>query len=194
MRVGFLGGSFDPIHLGHLWIALFSREQLSLDRVLIVPAGVPPHKGATVAAYPYRLDLARRAAAGLPGIEVSDLEADTDGPSYTVDSLRRLRATLGPADEIWLLLGGDSLADLPLWSRPDEILELALIGVYGRPGRQAQPPRGARCATVDGPACGVSSTLLRDRLRRGLSVQGLVPDTIVELLHAPGPYGKGVSP
>jgi nicotinate-nucleotide adenylyltransferase len=194
MRIGFLGGSFDPIHLGHLWIALFSREQLGLDRVLIVPAAVPPHKGATVAPHAYRLELARRATVGIPALEVSDIESDTTGPSYTVDSLRRLRSALSPTDEIWLLLGEDSLADLPLWSRPDEILGMASIGVYGREGYRAQPPRGARCSAVDGPACGISSTLLRDRLHRAMPVRGLVPEAIVELLHAPGPYGKGVSP
>jgi nicotinate-nucleotide adenylyltransferase len=193
MRVGFLGGSFDPIHLGHLWIASFSREQLALDRVLIVPAACPPHKGETTAPYPFRLETVRRATAGMRGIEVSELEADASRPSYTVESLRSLRADLGTADEIWLLLGGDSLADLPLWYRPDEIIELAHLGIYGREGHGAQAPAGARAVRVDGPVCGLSSTLIRARLRDRKSVRGLVPEAIVESLHAPGPYGAGVS-
>jgi nicotinate-nucleotide adenylyltransferase len=193
MRVGFLGGSFDPIHLGHLWIALFSREQLSLDRVLIVPAACPPHKGATAAPYRFRLDIARRAVAGMHGIEVNDMEADESRPSYTVESLWALRASLPPEDELWLLLGGDSLADLPLWYRPEAILELAHLGVYGREGHRAQAPPGARCVEVTGPACGLSSTLIRERLREGRSVRGLVPEAIVDRLHVPGPYGNGVA-
>lgn len=194
MRIGFLGGSFDPIHLGHLWIASFSLEQLGLDRVSIVPAAFPPHKGGTTAPYPLRLDLVRRAVAGWPRFEVSEIEADETRPSFTVDSLRSLRARLAPEDEIWLLLGEDSLADLPLWYRPQEILELAHLGVYSREGHAAETPAGARCSRVEGPACGLSSTLIRGRLREGRSVRGMVPDAIVEILHRPGPYGKGVSP
>jgi len=194
MRIGFLGGSFDPMHLGHFWIAAFSREQLALDRVLIVPAAVPPHKDRTVASYPFRLELVRRAVMGMNGLEASDLEADEGRTSFTVESLRTLRASLAPDDEIWLLLGGDSLADLPSWYRPDEILRLAGLGVYDREGHDARLPAGARARSVKGPACGLSSTLIRERLRDGLSVTGLVPSAIVDPLHAPGPYGKGVRP
>ena len=126
MRVGFLGGSFDPIHLGHLWIALFSREQLGLDRVLIVPAGVSAPQGGDGRALSDS-GSTRPTRGGGDGRHRGHRTSRRThrAPSYTVESLRALRASLAPEDEIWLLLGADSLADLPLWYRPDEILELA---------------------------------------------------------------------
>ena len=191
-RWGFLGGSFDPIHLGHLWIATFAREQLALDQVLLVPAAAPPHKGdASVAPFAFRFDLVCRAVRGRPGLVASDLEADAARPSYTVESLRLLRGRLAPQDEIWLLIGGDSLHELPSWREPDEILRLANLGIYDRPGHPCAAPAGARVRWIDGPACGLSSTLIRERLRHGLSVDGLVPSGILELLESSDLYRRG---
>ncbi len=188
-RIGLLGGSFDPIHLGHIWIATFAREDLDLERVLLIPAATPPHKGGgTVAPYSLRLDLIRRAVASHPGLSASDLEADPLRPSFTVETLRRLRAGLDPEDEIWLLMGSDSLNDLPAWREPDQIMALAHLGVYGRPGEDAVAPRGARARWIEGPACGLSSTLIRERLLKGRSIAAMVPAEIVSLLESSAFY------
>ncbi|MBD3163192.1 MAG: nicotinate (nicotinamide) nucleotide adenylyltransferase [Candidatus Eisenbacteria bacterium] len=179
-RIGFLGGSFDPLHLGHLWIALLAREQLSLDLVLLVPASVPPHKGTgTSAPYRFRLGLAERVAAQREGLVASSLESEQDRPSYTVDSLTRLRRELGGEAEVWLLLGSDSLEELPMWKRPERIAELARLAVYDRPGHQGSASARYPTDRIEGPVCTLSSTWIRDRLRGGRSVAGFVPDEIL---------------
>jgi nicotinate-nucleotide adenylyltransferase len=190
-RVGVLGGSFDPLHLGHLWLAILSREQLGLDSVLLIPAALPPHKGSgTHAPYAFRLEMLRRVVASHPGLVASDLEADRH-PSYTVETLRRLRADLAPDDEIWLLMGGDSLQDLASWREPAEILRLAHLGIYGRPGHPVVLPPGARARWIEGPECGLSSTMIRDRLLVGLPVDRFVPVEIAELIETSEHYRKG---
>lgn len=192
IRVGFLGGSFDPIHLGHLWIAIHAREQVPLDRLLIAPAAVPPHKTAgSRASIDFRMSLVARAVAGHAGLEVSDLDADPGHPSFTIDSLRRLRSRLAPEDEIWLVLGADTLADLPNWKEPGAILEIASLAVYGRPGFDPLPQSGARVRWIDGPACGLSSTMIRERLRRRLPISGFVPESTVALLEGEPVYRVG---
>jgi nicotinate-nucleotide adenylyltransferase len=191
-RRGILGGSFDPVHLGHLWIATFAMEQIPLDQVLLIPAASPPHKtGGPTAPYAFRLDLARRAVADRPGFMVSDIEADPDRPSYTVETLRRLKREFPPEDEMWLLLGEDSLRDLPTWREPDEILKLCFLAIYGRPGYAAEIPQGARARWIDGPACGLSSSWIRQRLCAGLPVDALVPAPVAAILQGPGPYRQG---
>jgi nicotinate-nucleotide adenylyltransferase len=190
-RLGLLGGSFDPPHIGHLWIATFTREQLDLDQVLLVPAAAPPHKsGGTLAPYRFRLDLLRRLAEKRPWIAASDIEADATTPSYTIRTLRKVSAGLAEGTELWLLLGSDSLEDFPHWHKPDEIVAVAGLAVYGRPGHHAQAPAGARVRWIDGPACGLSSTLVRDRLRRGRSIDGMVPDEIVAQLLSADVYRR----
>lgn len=170
---------------------MLAAEQLELDRVLLIPAAVPPHKGKPVASYSFRLDLARRAIAGFPGLEVSDIEGDETRPSYTVETLRRLRASFPPEDEIWLLIGEDALRDLPTWHEPEEIARLCSFGIYGRPGYAAEIPNGARARWIDGPACGLSSSWIRQRLRTGMSAAFLVPPGIAARIEEPGPYRLG---
>lgn len=189
-RWGVLGGSFDPLHLGHLWIALFSREQLGLETVLLTPADLPPHKGnGTVAPYAFRLETIRLAVARHPGLAASDIEAGQH-PSYTIDTLRRLRAKIAPEDEVWLLMGADSLEEFSTWREPSEILRLAHLGIYGRPGHAAVLPAGTGARWVTGPECGISSTLIRARLQRGLPIDRFVPAEIAGLLEASGYYRK----
>jgi nicotinate-nucleotide adenylyltransferase len=190
-RWGVLGGSFDPLHLGHLWIAILSREQIGLDSVLLIPAAIPPHKGnGTVAPYAFRLEMIRLAVASHAGLVASDIEADRH-PSYTVDTLRRLRERIAPEDEVWLLMGGDSLEDLATWREPDEILRLAHLGIYGRPCHPVPLPAGARARWITGPECGISSTMIRERLGAGLPINRFVPAEIAQLIEASGHYRKG---
>ncbi len=197
MRIGIFGGTFNPPHLAHLVLAECARDELGLDRVLLVLAPRPPHK--RVAGDPgpdERLALCRAAVAGDEGrIEVSDVELRRDGPSYTADTLVELRERR-PDDELVLLLGGDSAAALASWSRPRDILRYAEIGVAARGdddhARVAETLRGLdaedRLRPFTMPAMGLSSTLIRDRVRAGRTIRHLVPRAVEARIDALGLY------
>src|SRR4051794_20875065 len=133
MKLGLFGGTFDPIHQGHLILAEACREALGLDRVWFVVAGTPPHKPGGRTPVGHRVEMARIATAGNPAFEVSEIEARTTGPNYSVETLEAVRAER-PGDDLFFLIGADSLADFPLWRRPDRIAELATVVVVNRPG------------------------------------------------------------
>ncbi len=199
MRLGVLGGTFDPIHLGHLLVADQTRDALGLDRVLLIPAGRPPHKPeGAVAPYSDRLRMIDLAIEGLDGLESSDLEKDAAHPSYTAGTLRRIRAEVGGSTELWLLLGADSLADLSTWREPREILRLASLAVYPREGGRenaesaAGPwPHEPMPVWVDGPRLSVSSSEIRDRVRRERSIRFLVPEAVRGYILDRGLYRTG---
>jgi len=189
-RIGILGGSFDPLHLGHLWMAERARDQLSLDRVLLMPAARPPHKDSDdMSPFSDRMTMVTRAIAGIPGLEVSDLEANRAEPSYTWDTLDRLRREY-PKASFWLVLGGDSLRDLPTWRHPERIMSHARLAVLPRPGDAEFPavPAGAQVDWLDGPRIQLSSTEIRTRVRQGRSIRFLVPDSTREYLEAASLY------
>ena len=191
MRIGVLGGTFDPIHIGHLWMAEAARDQLALDRVYLVPASRPPHKtGQETTSYEDRLAMTRLAVAGSPGLEASEIERDPSRLSFTADMLRRLHAER-PGAEYWLILGGDSLRDLSTWREPEEIVRLAGLAVLPRPGYQTEesPAPGARIEFLAGPQLAVSATELRSRLREGRSARYLVPTPVLRWIERRGLYG-----
>ena len=192
MRVGVLGGTFDPVHVGHLWMAEAARDQLDLDRVLLIPASRPPHKtDRDTTNYGDRVAMLRLSIAGCPGLEVSEIERDESRPSYTAETLARLHAER-PGDELWLILGGDSLRDLPTWRAPEEIVKLASLAVLPRPGIDPTDVSslGARVVMLDGPELAISSTELRARLRVGRSVRYLVPDGARKWIERHHTYGR----
>ena len=133
MRVGILGGTFDPIHEGHLAAARGAMDCADLDRVLFVPSATPPHRGPAVADAEQRIAMARLAIAGEPRFEVADIEVRRGAISYTVDTLRELQR-LHPGDELFLILGWDAAKLLPSWREPEEVRRLASILVVTRPG------------------------------------------------------------
>lgn len=186
MRIGILGGSFDPVHLGHVALAEAARTGLRLDRVLLVVAASQPLKpGGPAAPAEDRYAMARLAARGRPGLEASDLELRRPGPSYTVDTLREVRAGLAPGDVLFLLLGADALADLPRWRESAEIRRLAAVAGWRRP--EAPPPDGADVVLEDeGP--GISSTEIRRRAAAGLPLDGLVPGDVAAYIASRGLY------
>ncbi len=183
MRLGVLGGTFDPPHVGHLVVAQDVHEALELDRLLVVPAARPPHRGATLPAE-VRLDLVRRAFDGDERIEVSDLEFRREGPSYTVDTLARIREERAP-DELWCVIGADQLPELSDWHHPDRILELARLAVMSRgadlPGPD-EAPGGVAFRPVPVTRVELSSTRVRERLAAGRPVRYLVPEAVREPL------------
>jgi len=184
MRVGVFGGTFDPVHVGHLAIAHAALESVPLDRVLFVIAKRSPLKGrAPVAGEEDRLRMLELAIAGEPRFAVSRIELERDGPSYTVDTLERLAG----ADELFLILGSDAIADFPRWKDPERIGRLATLVVAERPGA---PERVGDAPTVafDAPRLDISSRELRARAARGLSLRYLVPDAAWKHIEARGLY------
>jgi nicotinate-nucleotide adenylyltransferase len=191
MRIGIMGGSFDPVHLGHLGVARAVAQALGLDRVLLVPAAQAPLRSEPVcASAAHRLAMLEIATAGARELAVSDVELQRGGVSYTVDTLRSLR-TDRPGDEWVWIVGEDQLARLPQWAEREALVQLTEFAVYGRPGCERAPPPvipGLRVRRIEGPEWPISSTAIRARLRRGESLGGLVPDKVIEYIRENGLY------
>lgn len=183
-RVGVFGGTFDPVHVGHLAIALAALESVPLDRVLFVPVRRSPLKDRDpLASVADRVAMLEAALVGEPRFALSRVELERDGVSYTVDTLEALRAQ----GELYLILGSDALADLARWRTPDRIRELATILVAVRPGApEPDPVHQARA--FDAPRLDISSRELRARATRGLSLRYLVPDAVWEHIKKRGLY------
>jgi nicotinate-nucleotide adenylyltransferase len=183
-RLGILGGTFDPIHHGHLLAAEEAFHQLSLDRVLFVPAGLPPHKPARpISSADHRLRMVELAITGKPHFALSRVDVDRPGLSYTVDTLELLRATWGPDPRFFFIEGNDSLSDIACWYRPQRLIELCELAVVARPGSQIDLPElerrlpgiSRRIHWVKIPLLEISSSDLRARVRAGRSISYLVP-------------------
>jgi nicotinate-nucleotide adenylyltransferase len=183
-RVGVFGGTFDPVHVGHLAIALAALESVPLDRVLFVPARRSPLKDRDpIASVADRVAMLQAAIAGEPRFALSRVELDRDGVSYTVDTLEALRSE----GELFLILGSDALADLARWRAPGRIRELATILVAARPGAP-EPDAVHRARAFDAPRLDISSRELRARAARGMSLRYLVPDAVWEQIRKRGLY------
>jgi nicotinate-nucleotide adenylyltransferase len=190
-QVGLLGGTFDPIHVGHVALALAARRELGLDEVIVVPAGQPPHK-ASVSITPAadRLAMVELAIDGADGLTAGRIEIDRAGPSFTVDTVQGLldRARDAGRDiELTVILSADAFAGLPTWHEPARLLRLARIAVGPRPGHArpsiddlpAELLRSAvGVAILDGPNVDVSGTEIRGRVAAGLSIEGLVAPAV----------------
>lgn len=185
MRIGVLGGTFDPIHYGHLAIAEEARAALGLDRVLLVPAAQQPFKlGSTVTPAGQRLEMVRLACLGNPAFEASPVELERPGPSYTATTLEELRARLG--GELFFIIGGDAVRDMPRWRRAADLPVLAQIVIVQRPFVTLDverlvnelPPLRGRYTLLDGPSIEISSTELRARVATGRPIRYLVPDPV----------------
>lgn len=180
-----MGGTFDPIHLGHVAMAEAAADCAGLDRVLLVPASVPPHRAAATAPARDRLAMVQLAAAGHPRLEVSDIELRRAGPSYTVDTLRAL-ARERPGSELHLLLGWDAARDIRAWHAPDDVLRLARPVVVTRPGYPVPTERDLAEAGIeptwailcDVPTPDIDSTDVRRLVERGASLAGLLDPAV----------------
>jgi nicotinate-nucleotide adenylyltransferase len=196
-RIGILGGTFNPPHIGHLICAQEAYLQLRLDRVVLMPAGQPPHKpldddpGAR-----HRLKLCRRAVAADARFEVSDLEVLREGLSYTVDTLQSLHSQM-PDSELFLIVGGDVAAGLPTWREPDRVLSLATLAVARRRGTTRKSIDEALAGIRGGerseffrmPTVGISSTDIRHRVQMQEPITYLVPDAVASYIDEHGLYG-----
>jgi nicotinate-nucleotide adenylyltransferase len=188
VRLGLFGGRFDPPHFGHLLLAEQARDALSLDEVRFLPAGDPPHKGVRASAEA-RLTMTRLATDNHPDFRVDDREVRRAGPSYAIDTVEELRRER-PDAELWYLIGADAYAEIATWHRAEEFVRSATVVVVPRPGTSRadvdaldEPFRSAP-RRLDIVACGLSSTLLRRRIRQGRSLRYLTPDAVARYLHA----------
>lgn len=200
MRLGLLGGTFDPVHYGHLLLAECCREQCGLDAVWFVPAATPPHKqGQWLSGAEHRVEMLKLAIAGHEPFGVSTREIERGGVSYTVDTLESLVAE-DPSRKLFLLLGGDSLVDLPTWRQPERICQLALPVIVRRPGAPEPDFRplaalvsGRRlaeiqAAQVEMPQIELSSREIRRRVTQGLSIRFRTPRAVEMYIRSAGLY------
>jgi nicotinate-nucleotide adenylyltransferase len=189
-RVGIFGGTFDPIHLGHLILAEQCREQVGLDQVWFVPAARPPHKlDRPLTRFDQRVEMIALAIAGQPSFRIDELEKDRAGPSYTADTLGELRRQ-HPDCEFCLMFGADTIADLPNWRDPSRVVAQAGLAVSGRPGHAIPTaeqvramlrdcdPSALRYQAVESPLIDISSRDLRSRVALGKSIRYMVPRAV----------------
>ncbi|MBC7185565.1 MAG: nicotinate-nucleotide adenylyltransferase [Calditrichaeota bacterium] len=193
MRLGLFGGTFDPIHLAHLILADWVREEEKLDRVLFVPADTPPHKvHRSLSPAWQRLAMVRLATAGCPYFEVSDLEMRRGGISYTVDTVLAVREIYGlGSDQLFLIIGSDSLHEMDTWREPERIFAECQVVVVPRPGydpAEAPPRFAAKARLSRAPLVEISSSQIRERVCAGKSIRYLVPSSVERFIKEQGLY------
>jgi nicotinate-nucleotide adenylyltransferase len=208
--IGLMGGTFDPIHIGHLAVAEEARDALGLERILFVVAGTPPHKApGAVTEVEHRVAMVELAIARNPAFELSRIEVDRPGPSYSADTvvdLDRAERAAGRSPDLTVIMSAETFTDLPSWHEPERLLALARVAVVPREGYPAPEPgwlarqlpatggQEARVDFLEGPRLGLSSTALRDRVANGRSIRYLVPDPVAgyiasHSLYRPDPAG-----
>lgn len=195
-RLGIMGGTFNPIHLGHLMIAEEARQTFHLDKVLFVPSYITPNKNVNGATAEQRLAMTRLATADNPRFTVSDMEMRRKGNSYTVDTLRFLKKLYGPSYILYFISGTDTIHDLHNWKEPEEILKLCQFVGATRPDGSEQIDSiiasfgelGKHILKLPVPTMEISSTELRRRIRLGLSVRYMIPPAVAEYIRKNGVY------
>lgn len=197
-RIGILGGTFDPIHLGHLAIAEEARDRLDLDTVILIPAGRPWLKsGQQVTPADHRLAMVKLAVGDRQGLEVSTIEIDRPGPTYTVDTLAEMRRDLGSDVELYFIMGMDSIRELPRWREPERLFDMCTVIAVSRPDsvdvsiadieREFPAARG-RIKTILGPMLDISATDIRTRIAEARSISDCVPPPVERYICENGLY------
>lgn len=183
--IGVFGGIFDPVHNGHLAAAKLAHDHFNLEKIIFIPAGIPPHKTTTLSVSPaHRLEMLRIALEGEPYAVIWDREVKRQGVSYTVDTLHELMK-LHQGSSFFFIVGADNLTEIPTWHRYREILEMVTLCVTERPGYSMDIPpaiTGAHLSTFPSPRWGISSTLLRSYLAQGYQCKHLLPDGVCEYI------------
>ena len=188
MNIGVLGGTFDPVHNGHLIVAEVVRARLNLAEVIFVPAGQPWLKtDRLITPAKHRLEMLRLSLADKPYFKLSTMEIERAGSSYTIDTIVELRAKLTPDDELFFILGQDNLAQLPQWREPSRLIQLCYLVAVPRPGsprpnlktlETSLPGISQRVMLMDEPHVDISASEIRERVVRGLSIRHLVPEAV----------------
>lgn len=192
MKIGVLGGTFDPVHIGHLEIAGEARRTLNLQEVVLVPAGQPPFKpNRLITPSEQRLKMLYLAVANTPELKVSTIEIERPGPSYTADTLAELKGRYGVDDELFFILGWDSLEQLPEWYQPSRIIELCRLVAVPRPERSRPsleelearvPGISKRVVFLEKPEIDISSSQIRELAARGKTIEHLVPGPVAQYI------------
>jgi len=192
MNIGVLGGTFDPIHSGHIVVAEETRARLNLAEVLFVPSAQPWLKeGSSILAAEHRVQMVRLAIADAPCFKLSTVEIDRAGPSYTVDTIAELQTILGSGDELYFILGWDNLVQLPRWREPSRLIKMCRLVALPRPGyllpdlyslEAVIPELSQRLILLDKPEVDISATEIRNRVAQGLSIRHLVPELVDEYI------------
>ncbi|MFC2045870.1 nicotinate-nucleotide adenylyltransferase [Chloroflexota bacterium] len=198
MDIGILGGTFDPIHCGHLVIAREVQNKLGLAEVLFIPAGQPLlKKNPAISAIGHRTEMVRLAISDEPGFQLSKVDIDRTGPSYTVETITRLKSQYKAADGIYFIVGWDSLSQLPHWKNPEQLFAMCRLVVVPRPGfdppditllEEALPGLAQNILPLDINRIDVSSSEIRDRVSQGLSLDQLVPEPVERYIKEHGLY------
>ncbi len=187
MRTGILGGTFDPIHYAHLFVAEEARQRFELEQVVFIPCGIPPHKKSyAVSPAEHRFAMTLLATANNPHFRASRIEIEREGVSYTVDTLEQWRS-LYPHHELFLIMGADSLAYMTSWKQPERICQLAHVIAASRPGfdltsLHLPDTLCRRVYVMEMPLLDISATDIRNRVRRGVSIRYLTPDSVVQYI------------
>jgi nicotinate-nucleotide adenylyltransferase len=198
MNIGILGGTFDPVHIGHLAVADEAASRLGLAEVLFMPAGKPWLKAdARILPAEHRLKMVKLAIAGKPRFKMSTIEVEREGPTYTVDTITELRRQFGAGDELLFIIGWDNLADLARWRQPERLISMCRLVAVPRVGypvpdfdslEAAIPGLSQRVIMLDKPEIDVSASVIRERVRRGLSINHLVPEAVARYITEQGLY------
>lgn len=200
-RIGISGGTFDPIHHGHLIISEEIREEFHLDKIVFIPSGKPPHKDESeVSEAEHRFNMVCMATRSNPYFEVSRIEMDRAGYIYTVDTMECLKDEYGENTELFFITGTDIVWDLPKWKKPAELFKLCEFIVAYRPGydkekfldevQRLKSEYGARISLANTPAIELSSTMIRERVRNGSSIKYMVPENVEEYIYSNKLYLK----
>ena len=187
--IGIMGGTFDPVHYGHLVIATCARFEFQLDKVVFVPCGSPPHKsGQAISAADHRYRMVELAIAGNPDFEISRMELDRSGPSYSVDTLKSFRRSFGAETDLYFITGADAIVEILTWKRVDELVGLCSFIAATRPGYSLPQLNNAiqalpvefqeKIFTFQIPGIAVSSTEIRERIRAGKPIKYLLPTEV----------------
>ncbi|TET26190.1 MAG: nicotinate-nucleotide adenylyltransferase [Dehalococcoidia bacterium] len=192
MNIGVLGGTFDPVHTGHLVIAVATKIQLDLDEILFVPTGQPWLKANNyISPAEHRLHMVRLAIAAKPYFKLSTTEIERPGPSYTVDTITELKGKLGAQDELFFILGWDNLVQLPQWHQPSQLVKICRLVAIPRVGypvpdldflEAAIPGLSENTILLNTPQIDISASQIRDRVRQGLSIKDLVPEAVEDYI------------
>ena len=198
MNIGVLGGTFDPIHLGHLIVAEEVKARLDLAEILFVPAGQPWLKmSSPILAAEHRVQMLRLALGGKPYFKLSTMEIERAGPSYTVDTIAELKGQLGAGDRLFFILGWDNLAQLPQWQEPARLVDLCRLVAVPRVGYPAPdldsleaviPGLSQATILLDTPHIDITASAIRDRAAQGLSIRHLVPEPVERYIREKGLY------
>jgi nicotinate-nucleotide adenylyltransferase len=191
-KIGILGGTFDPPHLGHLMIATEAMGQCGLDEIWFMPNATPPHKNREVSSGAHRIAMVRKMVDGCDGFEVSKVEFERTGPSYTVDTIKHLKGD-NPDYRYYFIIGGDMVDSLHTWERIDQLMDLVTFIGVKRPGYASDSPYLEQILMIETPLIELSSTMLRKRFAQGMNTKYYVTDEVRNYIEVNQLYEKGRS-